>query len=403
MSRKTTQEEFVQKVNDKYNGKYAVVGKYVNAKTLIKLKHISCGTVFERTPNNITSKNKNIYCPVCDGYSGKKPLIGINDLWTTHPEIAQMLKNTEDGYKCSRGSNMKMDFVCKYCGEVVSELVYQVVDDNRVTCKFCSDGVKYPNRFMANLLKSLHVDFIPEYIIKPYSYKFDFYFIINQKHYVVEMDGGIGHGNKTYSGEKDVVGEKIDFIKDNICYDNNIEPIRIDCNYECNNRFEYIKQSILDSNLNLLFDFTAVDFKHIDKLSSSSLIIDIANYWNSEIKSYEELCELTTLSRNTIRKYLKEACDKCFINETYKDVLQKIRIASNKKIANSKGIKIICDQTQEIFYSISSAEAQTGVKNIKKFLNGERSYAGKLQDGTKLTWTKLSNEQYEQLLLKRTS
>lgn len=403
MSKKLTQDEFVQKVNDKYHGKYEVVGEYIDAQIPVEIKHVSCGTIFPRTPNSITAKGTNTYCPICDGYSGKKPLVGINDLWTTHPEIAKMLKNPEDGYKCSHGSSQKMDFVCRYCGEIINESVNKVVKNNHVTCNFCSKGISYPNRFMANLLKILDVDFKPEYIIKPYSYRFDFYFIVNQQCYIVEMDGGIGHGNKTYEGDKDYIGFETDLIKNDICRDNNIEIIRIDCNYESNNRFEYLKQSILNSKLNILFDLRNVDFDHIDKLSCSSLLIDISNYWKSGIESYDEFNKLTALSRRTIRSYLKEACEKGFINESYEEVLRKIRLASNKKLASSKGTKIMCDQTGEIFYSIASAEKQTGVRNIKKYFSGEYSHAGKLPDGTKLTWTKLSNKQYEQMLSQRAS
>lgn len=399
MPKKLTQDEFVQKVNEKYNGKFEVVGEYVNAKTPIKIKHKDCGTVFPRIAADITSKYKNVCCPVCDGYSGKTPLVGINDLWTTHPEIAKLLKNPEDGYKVSHGSNVKKDFLCEYCGETVNEIVNHVVRYGRITCRFCSDGVRYPNRFMANLLKMLNVEFETEYIIKPYPYKFDFYFMFNQQYYVVEMDGGIGHGNKTYDGKRDYIGLETDRIKDSICYDNDIEPIRIDCNYKSYNRFEHVKQSVISSKLSLLFNLDNIDFEHIDKLSCSSLTIDIANYWKSGIKSYDELKKFTNLCRLTIRKYLKEACEKGFIDDSYENILKEIRLASNKKLANTKGVKVMCDQTREVFYSIAEAERQTGVKNIKGYLYGQRHYAGTLPDGTKLTWTKISNEQYEQMLL----
>lgn len=259
MSKKLTQEEFVQKVNDKYNGKYEVVGEYIDAKTPIKIKHKSCGTVFSRVPNKITAKNRKCSCPVCDGYKAKKPLIGVNDLWTTHPEIAKMLKNPDDGYICSKGTNYEMYFVCPYCHHDMSKPVYEVVNKGHLPCPFCSPGKSYPNRFMANLLYRFNIKFIPEYIIKPHRYKFDFYFIIKEQKYVVEMDGGIGHGNKEWGGSEDFKGAEIDRIKDIICDQNNIEVIRIDCNY-MNNRFKHIKQSILNSKLTLLFDFTDVDF-----------------------------------------------------------------------------------------------------------------------------------------------
>ena len=402
MSKKLTQEEFVQKVNDKYDGKYEIVGEYIDAKTPIKIKHKSCGTVFPKIPNKITSKGRNCSCPVCDGYKAKKPLVGINDLWTTHPEIAKLLKNSEDGYKCSKGTNDNIDFLCPYCNGIVNKSIYEVVNRGYLPCPFCSVGKSYPNRFMANLLRTLNIEFIKEYTISPYSYQYDFYFVIKNKKYIVEMDGGIGHGNKEWGGEKDVRGLEIDMIKDDICLKNNIEIIRINCNYE-NNRFEHIRQSIFNSKLNLLFDFAEIDFNYIDKISCSSLVIDIANYWNNGIRSYDKLMKLTNLSHATVRNYLKNACNKNYISESYENILQKIRYESNKKISNSKSYRIMCDQTKEVFSSIKEAQRQMHVSGIRLYLCGQQAYAGKLPNGTKLTWTKLSNEQYEQMLSKEHS
>lgn len=217
MGKNLTQEEFVQKVNEKYNGKYEVVGEYVNAKTPIKIKHVECGTIFSMTPNKITTQNRNCTCPLCDGRKSKSILVGINDLWSTHPEIACMLKNSEDGYKYSKGSNDFADFICPYCGNIISSRIYSVTERTSLSCKFCSSGKSYPNRFMANLLKELNIDFKQEYIIHPYKYKYDFYFIINSQQYIVEMDGGIGHGNKSWGGEKDIKGKEADEIKNDIC------------------------------------------------------------------------------------------------------------------------------------------------------------------------------------------
>ena len=40
----------------------------------------------------------------------------------------------------------------------------------------------------------------------------------------------------------------------------------------------------------------------------------------------------------------------------------------------------------------AEAERQTGIKHIRSFFCQNRNYAGQLPDGTKLTWTKISNE-----------
>lgn len=74
-----------------------------------------CGHEFISLPTNVFVCGK-ITCPVC---SGRQVSIGVNDLWTTHPELAKMLANNEDGYKYSIGSNKKLEWVCHDCGHTL--------------------------------------------------------------------------------------------------------------------------------------------------------------------------------------------------------------------------------------------------------------------------------------------
>lgn len=123
---------------------------------------------------------------------------------------------------------------------------------------------------------------------------------------------------------------------------NNIKIIRIDCNYKkTKDRFNYIVNSILNSEFATLFDLKNIDFKRIDTKSCSSLIIDVSNYWNDNIKSYDELQYLLGVCRDTVRRYLEIACEKGFINETFDDVLKEIRKASNKKNCEFKILQSI--------------------------------------------------------------
>ena len=62
------------------------------------------------------------------------------------------------------------------------------------------------------------------------AYSYDNYFEVNNKKYIVEMDGGLGHGKRTYkSSKKDTNGIKRDIIKDNLAKEHNIEIIRVEC------------------------------------------------------------------------------------------------------------------------------------------------------------------------------
>lgn len=66
------------------------------------------GHEFLSLPTNVFKDSK-ICCPVC---SGRQVVRGINDLWTTHPELACRLLNKEDGHKYSFGSNRILKWKC---------------------------------------------------------------------------------------------------------------------------------------------------------------------------------------------------------------------------------------------------------------------------------------------------
>lgn len=63
--------------------------------------------------------------------------IGVNDLWTTRPDIAMLLKNKELGYIYPKSSKQRVNFICPTCGEVVNRQI-QSITRNRFVCPYCS-------------------------------------------------------------------------------------------------------------------------------------------------------------------------------------------------------------------------------------------------------------------------
>jgi hypothetical protein len=96
-------------------------------------------------------------CPYCSE-PARKVLKGFNDLWTTHPQIAKLLKDEQRGYEISAGRNEKEDFICEHCSYESKLAVYQVVDKG-FSCPKCSDGVSYPEKFFLEFLNQLNIDF----------------------------------------------------------------------------------------------------------------------------------------------------------------------------------------------------------------------------------------------------
>ena len=240
----------------------------------------------------------------CNTCYGKKILIGYNDLWTTHPYIAKYLKYPERGYKITYGSGESEIFVCPDCGY---EKEYRInYMHNGFSCPRCGDGLSYPNKFTFNLLEQLlSNNFISEYNpdwIKPKKY--DFYFELNNIKYILEMDGRLGHGRyNPLSGQTAEESQAIDDYKNIMAEENGIEVIRIDCE---KSDLDYIKENILHSRLNELFDLSNINWLKCHEYACSSLVKIACDLWNSGIISTTDISNIMKLSKNTIRNYLKQ-------------------------------------------------------------------------------------------------
>lgn len=243
-------------------------------------------------------------CPYC---AGQKVWAGFNDLWTTDPGIAKMLRDPEVGFTISRGSRKKVEWTCPDCGTLKVDTPKQVIAYG-LSCSVCSDGISYPNKFIMSLLAQQDIDVLesewsPEWIGR---YSYDAYFIKNGKEYIVEMDGGLGHGNIDFkTKQQDTEGLKRDKIKDEAAKQHNIRLIRIDCNYtQVSDRFDYIKKSILDSLLSSILDLTSVDWNECNLYATKSLHMKAANLYDSGF-SIREISDKLRVSYSAVYEWLK--------------------------------------------------------------------------------------------------
>lgn len=384
--KKLTHEEFVRMVYEIYGDKYEVVSTYTRACDYVSLKCKECKTVFPRIANQVTSK-KSVCCPVCDSKKITNVVIkGVTDLWTTRPDVAELLADKEIGHLYRENSDYETEFICPHC-HLSSNKNIKNVTSGGFSCPFCSDNISYPNKFMAHFLRETNIRFRAEYTISPYLYRYDFYFELNNKKYVVELDGAYGHGE--IDTQSKTIEQQIfeDNEKDRIAQEHDHIMIRLDCKYKnIDNRFDYIKQSFNSSLLNTLFNYDDNLLKSIDKKCLKSILVEVAEKWNDGMHSYDEFEKTFGISRPVARRYLKRACEINLINLNYEDLLKEVRLASNKKLATTKGKRVRCNETGEEFYSLSEAERQTGF-NLRNYFSKKYKYCGKLPDGTKLTWS----------------
>ena len=340
----------------------------------------------------VYSKPDRIYnhkCPVC---SGLQVCIGLNDIWTTNPDLGNLLANPDDGFKYMQNSNKHTDFKCPVCGYICKDKsINQVNRDMDVRCPICKDGISYPNKFIFNSLLQIKdkLDFLDrEYRPKWCKFElkekirtgiYDIYFGINNKEYIIEMDGGFHeklHSKEKYYTLEDI--KYIDSMKDKLAIEHNIEMIRIDCSYDYHDRYKYILRNILNSKLSEILPLELIDFEEANIKSQKSLLVEACNLWNNGYAAHEIMLELN-IGKWLVSSYLKQG--------------QKYNLCNNYSAQNStirsSGTKVTCVNTGISYSTIAEPSKIYNIddKGILNCCRGNDFSAGKdLNTGEKLFW-----------------
>lgn len=176
----------------------------------------------------------------------------------------------------SKSSGHRADLHCPLCGH---KKQMRISDLYRYgfACPNCSDSYSYPSKFIRNLLMQLNIDFMQEVTRKNEGfewvgdYRYDFYFEIENRRIFIEADGHFHYGDYFQTYEE---VHNTDLIKDILACDHNIEVIRIDCKYPNGHRFEYIKNNIINSELNSILNLDkSINWDACDKYAQSSVIM----------------------------------------------------------------------------------------------------------------------------------
>lgn len=336
------------------------------------------------TPANVLKYGSR--CPFC---AGQRAIVGKTDLWTTRPDVAKLLANPSDGYNCMEFSHKKLKFVCPNCGTVFEQDLNHV-SKRGLSCPMCSDGISCPNKFMRNILLQLNIEFVPEFApdwIKPKRY--DFYFIHNGKQYIVEMDGGLGHGNEPPNGAlwfDKSKSKSIDEYKDIKAQEHGIVVVRIDCNYGQDIVFKMMCQNIKQSMLGDIFDLNKVDFKLCELQSQKSLFYDICSMFNSGERSIKSISDSFKVSVAFVRRMLKIGRKNGIIVDLPENN------NSGKFIAQDD--PVMCVETGECFIGPNEVLKILGIK-IYDVIDKDNRSAGKLPSGGKRHWKRLIGDDRE--------
>lgn len=340
MRKKLTQEEFVSRVLRVHAG-YTVLGKYLGSNHKVDIK-CDKGHIWDAYPSHLVN---GIGCPYC---AGKRVVIGETDLWTQRPDVAILLKDQNVGRKYGCGSHHQALFTCPDCGrESVKEI--RKVCERGFSCPFCSDGISYPNKFGRALLSQLPIEnhiceYHPDWA-KPYFY--DNYFVYNAIEYILEMDGEQHYTERTQFKKSLEEVQQNDKIKTDLANQHNIKIIRIDCiESDCG----YIRNNILESEMNNIFDLSKIDWQLCDESAHKNLIKEICALYASGEHSTLKLARRFHIHKATVIRYLKTGVQYgwCSYDPKQAAIDMYNRIKMPVKIINDS------DNTVQVFESIRS-------------------------------------------------
>lgn len=384
---KKTHEQFVKELN-KISPTIKVLGKYKTMSNPVDCECKVCG--YNWSPNAGNLLHNKSGCPVC---AGNKIVKGINDLWTTNPEIAKMLKNKEDGYITSHACNSrKFEFICPSCSHEMKKRVSEVYY-NGLSCPRCSDGYSYPEKLLFEVLKQLNVDFETQKTFDwiPLKY-YDFY--LTKYNTLVEVHG-LNHyksGFTTLGGKSVEEEQENDLYKKTLALNNGISNyIVIDCRYS---KLDWCKNSIMSSDLKniLSFEENDIDWELANINSFKSRKITACNLWN-EGKTLVEIANELKVARNTIREYLNECTQANLCNYDANEYKRK-----NKEYCSKK---VICLNNKKIYDSISEVNRQLGLatSSVAKCCKGKQKYCGIDEETNEELHWKYYSEYIEELAI----
>ena len=381
-------EKTKKRIFELVGNEYEIVDGFTAIDDMAKFRH-NCKNgekhYFDMTPTSFIYRGSRCYC---ENPSISRVILGFNDIHTTRPDVEEWMHNKEDAYKYSMSSKEKILWDCPDCKNTFEERICNV-NSNRLSCPFCSDGISYPNKFMYNSLYQIKDDL--DFLEREYNPdwckfefngnkrcgKYDVYFGIDGQRYIVEMDGGLGHGNKVHTNSLLSQDEllQIDLIKDKLAQEQGIQVIRIDCNYKTDNKYTYILNNVLNSDLKDIIDLSKIDFDLSNKNSVSSLIVKAGELWNQGLTAGQIRKELK-IGEGTVTSYLKTASE-----------IGVCDYSVEKSKARSKYRKVYCTTTDIVFESITSAAKtyDTNRDGINKCCKGIKKSSGTL-NGIPLQW-----------------
>lgn len=336
-----------------------------------------CGHEFQALPTNVFIKNE-IHCPVCSGHI---VLVGVNDLWTTNPKLANKLKNSKDGYKYTIGSNKKIEWICPDCGAIILKSPSKM-NQSLSFCQKCSKLNSYGEKFISELLNQLCEIYEKEKVFDWSDNKrYDFY--LPEKNCIIEVHGKQHYSNSDFSGfgGKSYIEEQLnDEYKKELAIKNGIKNYIVIPNKKSHK--EDIEHNIMESMLPIILCFTHddIDWDKCHSFCLTNITKSICNYYENEEKDLLKIAKHFGYCKNTIRKHLKDGAISGLCSYNPQENRQDANIKNGLRVVNNMSRKVLQkDSFGRIikeYSSIQSAQRDLKISHIWDVIVGQRKTAG---------------------------
>lgn len=225
-----------------------------------------------------------------------------------YPDIAKQFVNPKEVH-VGLQSEKETQFICKYCQKIFVDKVRNVTKRGTVTCISCREhGISYPEKFMCSLLDQLNIEFNLHYYSDwTNGYYYDFEFVYNNEKYIIETDGGLGHGHNGFKNTDIQKTILVDKEKDALAIANGYKIIRIDCYYpriDC--RFEYIKENAI-KELSCLFNLENIDFDECNEYALGVLFYKIVDFYKNQSIYIDDICKEFHVGGSCVKNNLRNA------------------------------------------------------------------------------------------------
>ena len=251
-------------------------------------------------------------CACCRGFV---VVPNINSIKTKAPWMTSLGVSDEDSLKYTPQSSKKIKVKCPDCGKKKDIIIRDLYINKSIGCT-CGDKKSFVSKYICSVLDQLQLDYKTEVkydwnkYINPKNNKLtqariDFVIYYNNREIPLEADGGFHRQDNNMNGITADMQQSIDEQRDKNCLKYlDEETIRISDEGD-------VRENILNSKLNELFDLSTIDWVKCEKFALKNIVKEVCDYWNTkeEWETTTSIAKVFNLNKTTIIDYLKKGIE----------------------------------------------------------------------------------------------